>query len=281
MHVVDYELTITDEAQTAEDRTLQGALRGRGHVPEHIAIIMDGNGRWARKRGLPRLYGHREGVASAKDIMGACAQLGVSYLTLYTFSLENWERPAREVDALMTLLLRTIRRERKTLEKNNIQLQVIGDVSRLPRKMRNELEEIIDATASNTGMTLVLALSYSGRWEIVEAVRKLARRVRDGKLEPDAITEGLVSQALGTDGIPDPDLLIRTGGEYRVSNFLLWQMAYTEIVITEGYWPVFRREQLYGAIRCYQDRDRRFGRIQTSVYSPLIHHLDEMPDDQN
>lgn len=265
MYAVDHELTTTEEAQTAEDRALQGALRSRGHVPEHIAIIMDGNGRWARKRSLPRLYGHREGVASAKDIMGACAQLGVSYLTLYTFSLENWERPEREVDALMTLLLRTIRRERKTLERNNIQLQVIGDVSRLPRRMRNELQETIDATASNTGMTLVLAISYSGRWEIVEATRKLARRVRDGELEPDAITECLVSQALGTDGIPDPDLLIRTGGEYRVSNFLLWQMAYTEIVITEGYWPAFRREQLYGAIRSYQDRDRRFGRIQASA----------------
>lgn len=265
MYAVDHELTTTEEAQTAEDRALQGAIRSRGHVPEHIAIIMDGNGRWARKRGLPRLYGHREGVASAKDIMGACAQLGVSYLTLYTFSLENWERPEREVDALMTLLLRTIRRERKTLERNNIQLQVIGDVSRLPRRMRNELQETIDATAGNTGMTLVLAISYSGRWEIVEATRKLARRVRDGELEPDAITECLVSQALGTDGTPDPDLLIRTGGEYRVSNFLLWQMAYTEIVITEGYWPAFRREQLYGAIRSYQDRDRRFGRIQASA----------------
>lgn len=281
MHAVDHELTIRGEAQTAEDRALQGALRGRGPVPEHIAIIMDGNGRWARERGLPRLYGHREGVAAAKDIMGACAQVGVSYLTLYTFSLENWGRPEREVDALMTLLLRTIRRERKTIKKNNIQLRVIGDVSRLPRKMRNELQETIEASAANTGMTLVLALSYSGRWEIVEAARKLARRVRDGELEPDAITEGLVSQALGTDGIPDPDLLVRTGGEYRLSNFLLWQMAYTEIFITDGYWPAFRREHLYDAIRSYQDRERRFGRIQASALSRPTIPPGQMPDRQN
>ena len=259
---MEQELTITGKTQTAEDAAQQEALCQSGPIPRHIAIIMDGNGRWARERGDPRVVGHYEGVESVRDITEACAQIGVKYLTLYTFSTENWQRPAGEVNALMTLLLRTIRRERKTLSDNNIRLQAIGDVPKLPRKARRELQETIDATAGNTRMTLVLALSYSGRWELVEAVRTLARRAQEGTLDPDTIDEALVSQTLDSAGIPDPDLLIRTGGEYRVSNFLLWQLAYTEMVITDRYWPAFRREQLYEAIKAFQHRDRRFGRIE-------------------
>ena len=258
---MEQELTITGKTQTAEDAAQQEALCRSGPVPRHIAIIMDGNGRWARERGEPRVVGHYEGVESVRDITEACAQIGVKYLTLYTFSTENWQRPAGEVNALMTLLLRTIRRERKTLNDNNIRLQAIGEVSKLPRKARRELQETLEATAGNTRMTLVLALSYSGRWELVEAMRALARRAQEGTLDPEAIDEALVAQTLDSAGIPDPDLLIRTGGEYRVSNFLLWQLAYTEMVITDRYWPAFRREQLYEAIKAFQHRDRRFGRI--------------------
>ena len=258
---MEQELTITGKTQTAEDAAQQEALCRSGPVPRHIAIIMDGNGRWARERGEPRVVGHYEGVESVRDITEACAQIGVKYLTLYTFSTENWQRPAGEVNALMTLLLRTIRRERKTLNDNNIRLQAIGEVAKLPRKARRELQETLDATAGNTRMTLVLALSYSGRWELVEAMRVLARRAQEGTLDPEAIDEALVAQTLDSAGIPDPDLLIRTGGEYRVSNFLLWQLAYTEMVITDRYWPAFRREQLYEAIKAFQHRDRRFGRI--------------------
>ncbi len=254
-------LTITGKAQTAEDAAQQEALCQSGAIPQHIAIIMDGNGRWARERGDPRVVGHYEGVESVRDITEACAQVGVKYLTLYTFSVENWHRPAGEVNALMTLLIRTIRRERKTLNDNNIRLQSIGDLTQLPPRARKELEETLEATADNTRMTLVLALSYSGRWELVEAARSLARRVQQGTLDPEAIDESMLTQSLNSAGIPDPDLLIRTGGEYRVSNFLLWQLAYTEMVITERYWPAFRRVQLYEAIRDFQHRDRRFGRI--------------------
>ncbi len=258
---MEQELTITGKTQTAEDAARQEALCQSGPVPRHIAIIMDGNGRWARERGELRVVGHYEGVESVRDITEACAQIGVDYLTLYTFSVENWQRPAGEVNALMRLLLRTIRRERKTLNENNIRLQAIGDLAKLPRKARRELQDALDATAGNTRMTLVLALSYSGRWELTEAVRTLARRVQQGALDPEAIDEALVAQTLDSAGIPDPDLLIRTGGEYRVSNFLLWQLAYTEMVITDLYWPAFRRDQLYEAVEAFQHRDRRFGRI--------------------
>lgn len=259
--IVEPELTITGKAQTAEDAARQEALQHSGAIPRHIAIIMDGNGRWAQERGDPRVVGHYEGVESVRDITEACAQIGVKYLTLYTFSVENWHRPRGEVNALMTLLLRTIRRERKTLHENNIRLQAIGDLSKLPAKARRELQETRDATAGNTRLTLTLALSYSGRWEITQAARALARRVQQGVLDPDAIDEAMVAQTLDSAGLPDPDLLIRTGGEYRVSNFLLWQLAYTEMVITDRYWPAFRREQLYEALAEYQHRDRRFGRV--------------------
>lgn len=256
------ELTITGKTQTAEDAAQQEKLLQCGALPRHIAIIMDGNGRWAKARGQSRVVGHHEGVVSVRDITEACAQLGVEYLTLYTFSTENWHRPPREVNALMKLLIHTIRRERKTLDDNNIRLQAIGDLDKLPNKARAELQEALDATADNTRMTLVLALSYSGRWEITEAVRMLARRVQQGDLDPDAIDETVVAQALNTAALPDPDLLIRTGGEYRVSNFLLWQLAYTEMFITEDFWPAFRRDQLYEAIRAFQNRERRFGRVK-------------------
>ena len=236
----------------------------RGEIPAHVAVIMDGNGRWARHRNRPRVLGHHEGVASVRDITESCAQLGVDYLTLYTFSTENWDRPSREVNALMELLIHTVERERERLNENNVRLQTIGDLSMLPRACQREIKEAQRTTAANTCLTLTLALSYSGRWDIMRAVREVARQVKAGRLEPDAIDEALFAKFLATSGIPDPDLLIRTGGEYRLSNFLLWQSAYTELFITDRYWPDFRREQLYEAIRDYQDRDRRFGRVQSA-----------------
>ncbi len=259
--MAEHTLTLTGLAQTAEDRARQQALSRRGPIPNHVAIIMDGNGRWARERGYPRLHGHSKGVESVRDVTEACAQIGVGFLTLYTFSVENWGRPVGEVNALMSLLLRTIRRERKTLEANNIRFRIIGDLSKLPHQTVRELDETLESTSDKSGLTLVLALSYSGRWEIAEAVRDLARQVSRGDLDPESIDEAVISSALLTCGLPDPDLLIRTGGEFRVSNFLLWQLAYTEMLVTDCYWPAFRRNQLYAAMEAYQDRDRRFGRI--------------------
>ncbi len=255
-------LTLSGKVQTAEDIAEQEELRQRGEIPGHIAIIMDGNGRWAQERGQSRVIGHHEGVVSVRDVTEACAQVGVEYLTLYTFSTENWHRPALEVNALMQLLIHSIQQERETLLQNNIRLKAIGDLSQLPEAGRAELQEAMDATAGNTRMTLVLALSYSGRWEILHAVRELASQVQRGERTPQEIDEAVFSDYLTTVGIPDPDLLIRTGGEFRISNFLLWQMAYTEMFITERYWPAFRRRQLYEAIRSFQDRDRRFGRVK-------------------
>jgi undecaprenyl diphosphate synthase len=243
------------------DAAMQDALRGRGPLPTHIAIIMDGNGRWARERGKERVSGHHEGAASVRDVTEACAQLGIPFLTLYTFSTENWYRPVLEVDALMHLLIRTLQRERATLLENDIRLRAIGDLTKLPRACKGELDETVRATANNQRMTLSLALSYSGRWEITRAARILAERVARGELTPEQIDETLFSECLGSAGMPDPDLLIRTGGEHRISNFLLWQLAYTEMYITDRYWPAFRRDQLYDAIASFQDRERRFGRV--------------------
>ncbi|WP_457653099.1 isoprenyl transferase [Rhodocaloribacter sp.] len=256
------EETLSPSVEQTPDQIDQETLRRRGAVPRHIAIIMDGNGRWAKARGQRRYHGHYEGVESVREITEACAEIGVAYLTLYTFSTENWYRPLTEVNALMQLLIRTLRGEKETLMKNDIRLRTIGDVSKLPAACRKELEQAMADTAGNTRMTLNLALSYSGRWELTEAVRTLARRVARGELDPEAIDEDLIGQALGTAGMPDPDLLIRTGGEQRVSNFLLWQIAYTELYVTDAYWPAFRRPQLYAAIRDFQDRDRRFGRVK-------------------
>jgi len=252
---------LSSTPQTAADAEVQAALKARGPVPAHIACIMDGNGRWAKARRRTRVAGHREGVVSVREITEACAQIGVEHLTLYTFSTENWHRPAAEVTALMELLVRTLRREAERLHDNGIRLHAIGDLGRLPARARREFDEALALTAGNARMTLTLAISYGSRWEITEAVRRLAGEVRDGRLDADAITERTVSDALLTAGTPDPDLLVRTAGEMRLSNFLLWQIAYTELYVTEKFWPDFRREALYEAIRSYQDRDRRFGRV--------------------
>lgn len=251
-----------DLAHKATDEDVQEALKRRGQIPEHIACIMDGNGRWAKARGKRRVTGHHEGVVSVRDITEACAQLGVGNLTLYTFSTENWSRPAAEVSALMSLLVSTLRKEVEKLHKNGIRLNAIGDLSRLPAKARAGFDEAIAYTSGNTRMTLTLALSYGARWEITEAVRQIARKVASGSLDPSAIDADTISGHLQTSGTPDPDLLIRTAGELRVSNFLLWQIAYTEIYVTERFWPDFRRAALYEAVASFQDRDRRFGRVE-------------------
>ena len=256
------DLTLTGKTQTPEDAALQKALQERGQIPRHVAIIMDGNGRWARSRGRSRVKGHHEGVESVRDITEACAQLGVEILTLYTFSTENWQRPAHEVNALMKLLIHTVRREKRRLMDNDIRLQSIGDPLMLPSACREELDDAIEATAGNGRMTLNLALSYSGRWDILNAARALARQVQRGEISPDAIDDDTFAHQLTTADAPDPDLLIRTGGEQRISNFLLWEIAYAELYFTEQFWPDFRRPQLYQAFSDYQDRDRRFGRVR-------------------
>jgi undecaprenyl diphosphate synthase len=249
--------------KSSDDR-LRQTLKRRGNLPKHIAIIMDGNGRWATRHGRQRMYGHAIGIESVRDVTEACAELNIGYLTLYTFSTENWYRPEDEVNSIMDLLVKTVRSEQKTLLDNNVRLKVIGDMPRLPELCRLELQACIDATAHCDGLTLSLAISYSGRWEIVEAARRIAEKVRRGGLDPDEIDEHVVDDHLETAGMPDPDLLIRTGGDLRVSNFLLWQVAYSEIFVTEMSWPEFRRRHLYRILKQYQDRDRRFGRLKTS-----------------
>ena len=249
------------------DADLQELLRKRGEVPQHVAAIMDGNGRWAQKRSQVRYAGHYEGVDSVRDVVEACSQLDIQYLTLYTFSTENWDRPAVEVKAIMRLMAHAVRKERPNLMANNVRMKTIGDLSQLPTRCQREIQKTVQKTASNTGLTLVLALSYSGRWDMTEAARQLATMVADGVLDPDDVDEEMVSSLLDTGSIPDPDLLIRTGGEYRLSNFMLWQSAYSELYITDCYWPDFRREELYEAIRSYQDRDRRFGQVPVNGHT--------------
>ncbi len=234
-------------------------------LPRHIAIIMDGNGRWAKERGKERSYGHRQGVESVRTITRAAGNLGIKYLTLYTFSTENWSRPEEEVHALMALMVMAIERETPDLMKNNVRLTAIGDLERMPAEVRERLSHCMEQTASNTGITLVLALSYSSRWEIVRAARFMAAEAAAGRLLPEQIDEQLVSSALTTSAIPDPDLLIRTGGECRISNFLLWQAAYSELYFTPQYWPDFDEESLYKAICDYQSRERRFGKISEQL----------------
>ena len=234
-------------------------------LPQHIAVIMDGNGRWAKLHGKERLYGHYNGVESVRAVITASVQLGVKYLTLYTFSTENWNRPKAEVDGLMELLVENIVKETLTFHKNNIRFTTIGDNSLLPEKALRKLEECIADTAKNTGMTLVLALSYSSRWEITDAVRKIAEKVKRGELNVEDIDDQVVSGNLTTAGIPDPELLIRTSGELRLSNYLLWQMAYTELYFTDTLWPDFREESLYEAIVDYQKRERRFGKTSEQL----------------
>ena len=234
-------------------------------LPQHIAVIMDGNGRWAKLHGKERLYGHYNGVESVRAVITASVQLGIKYLTLYTFSTENWNRPKAEVDGLMELLVENIVKETPTFHKNNIRFTTIGDNSLLPEKALRKLEECIADTAKNTGMTLVLALSYSSRWEITDAVRKIAEMVKCGELNVEDIDDQVVSGNLTTAGIPDPELLIRTSGELRLSNYLLWQMAYTELYFTDTLWPDFREESLYEAIVDYQKRERRFGKTSEQL----------------
>lgn len=234
-------------------------------LPRHVAVIMDGNGRWAKQHGKMRIFGHQNGVKAVRETTEAAAELGVEYLTLYAFSTENWGRPASEVNALMTLLVTTIRKELKTLTDNNIRLQAIGDIKNLPEKCYKELLEAIDYTKNNTRMTLVLALNYSARWEIIKAVNSIATDVQNGRLIPNEIQEAHFEQHLNTTGIPDPELLIRTSGETRISNFLLWQIAYSELYFTPLFWPEFRKEHLYEAILNFQQRERRFGKISEQV----------------
>jgi undecaprenyl diphosphate synthase len=234
-------------------------------IPKHIAIIMDGNGRWARKRTLPRIAGHREGVNSVREVTRICGEIDVEFLTLYTFSKENWKRPKKEVSALMTLLLRTINKEVQGLHKNNVKFNIIGDLEMLPSSTKKGLEEGINLTSQNTGLNLSLALNYGSRQEIVEATQTLAMKVKDGSMLIQDINEELFSKYLYTKAIPDPDLMIRTSGESRLSNFLLWQSAYTEIYMTNTYWPDFREKELLKAILDYQKRERRFGRVSEQV----------------
>ena len=234
-------------------------------LPRHIAIIMDGNGRWAEEKGENRLFGHLHGVESVRNIVEGAAELGIEYLTLYAFSTENWNRPEQEVSGLMEILIDTIRREVPTLNKNNIMLHVIGDMNMLPDNAAKELQEALHETAQNTGMHLVMALSYSSRWELVNAVKNIATDVQSGKLEPALITQDTLQHYLSTSEFPDPELMIRTSGEYRISNFLLYQLAYAELYFTNTRWPDFRKENLYEAILDYQHRQRRFGKTGEQI----------------
>ena len=235
------------------------------NIPDHIAIIMDGNGRWAKQRGLPRIAGHREGINSVRDITRICGEIGVKYLTLYTFSTENWNRPKKEVTALMTLLLSTIKNEIKELHKKNVKFSTIGNITLLPKGTINGIKEGIELTQNNSGLNLILALNYGSRQEILNAVRNIADAVKTGALESSSIDEGLFSSFLDTKKFSDPDLLIRTSGELRISNFLLWQCAYTEMYLTDTYWPSFREEELYKAILDFQNRERRFGKTSEQI----------------
>ena len=235
------------------------------NLPEHIAVIMDGNGRWAKEHGKPRIFGHRNGVKAVRAISEGAAEIGVKYLTLYAFSTENWNRPKLEVEALMTLLVSTVRNELKTLNENKIKLNAIGDLSQLPPKTYKSLQEGINDTKDNDRMTLTLALNYSSRWEITEAMRTIADAVKAGTINSSDINDDLIQKHLTTNDLPDPELLIRTSGEHRVSNYLLWQIAYAELYFTDIYWPDFRKEDLYEAIVDYQSRERRFGRISEQL----------------
>jgi undecaprenyl diphosphate synthase len=233
----------------------------KASLPKHVAIIMDGNGRWAKHRGLPRIEGHRQGAESARTIIRTAGELGIKYLTLYAFSVENWNRPKDEVDALMKYLIYYLKTETPELNKNNVRLEVIGQIWRLPENAQEHLKKSIQTLSKNNGLTLIMALSYGSRTEIVDAVRRIAEEAKKGKLEPADITEAVVSQHLWTRNFPDPDLLIRTSGEMRVSNFLLWQISYSELVITSTLWPDFRKPQLFAALEEYARRHRRFGGV--------------------
>ena len=250
---------------SSSDELLEDELKKSGEIPNHIAIIMDGNGRWAKKRGLPRVAGHKRGVDTVKEIVEACAEIGVKYLTLYTFSTENWKRPKEEVSTLMRLLLKSLRDKVNELNDNDIRLTTIGNTESLPLEVQKQLNSDIERTKHNKKMVLNLALSYSGRWELLEAIKKIADLSKEGKIVSDQIDENLVSTYLTTKNIPDPDLVIRTSGEFRVSNFLLWQIAYSEFIITETLWPDFSKYNLYEAIKIFQKRERRFGKVSEQL----------------
>lgn len=235
------------------------------NIPQHIAIIMDGNGRWAKQHGENRIYGHYEGVNSVRDVVEAAGTIGVKYMTLYAFSTENWNRPKEEVEALMELLISTISAETPQLNKKNVRLQAIGNLNSLPTNCLNELNESIQQTANNTGLTLILALSYSSKWEIQNAMQQIASKVKESVLQPEDITEKIIEQHLCTNKFPDPELMIRTSGERRISNFLLWQLAYAEFYFTDKLWPDFRKEDLFEAIINYQTRERRFGKTSEQL----------------
>lgn len=234
-------------------------------LPEHVAIIMDGNGRWAKEHGKMRVFGHQKGVDAVREVTEAAAELGIKYLTLYTFSTENWNRSSWEVESLMQLLSKTVKSELKTLSNNNIKLNAIGDLHRLPKYNYEALMDVIQSTADNDRMTLTLCLSYSGRWDIVNAVKKISDDVLSGNINPEQIDESCISKALSTADMPDPELLIRTSGELRISNFLLWELAYSEMYFTNKYWPDFGKEDLYDAIVNYQNRERRFGKTSEQI----------------
>ncbi|HTM67097.1 MAG TPA: isoprenyl transferase [Flavipsychrobacter sp.] len=244
----------------------------RNKLPRHIAIIMDGNGRWAKERGEDRVYGHSEGVLSVRDIVNACGEIGIEYLTLYAFSTENWNRPTEEVNALMELLVNTIRKEIEELKKNNVRLHVIGNFQSLPEVCQKELNEAKELTAMNDGVNLILALSYSSRWEIMEAAKNIAKDAMAGKLNPDEVDDAVFHQYLTTAQFPDPELMIRTSGEHRISNYLLYQLAYAELYFTPVHWPDFRKKNLLDAILNYQQRERRFGKTSEQLQTNSPQH---------
>ncbi len=246
-------------------KDVEDSIIDKNNIPKHIAIIMDGNGRWAKAHSLPRIAGHKEGIVSVRAITKICGDIGVKHLSLYTFSFENWRRPKNEVKALMRLLLLTIRREIKDLNKNNVRLTTIGNMGDLPDDARKGMEEGLKITEKNSGLNLILALSYGGRQEILKMVQSIARKALNGEIEPEKISEDNIVNELDTAKIPDPDLLIRTGGELRISNFLLWQIAYSEIYVTDIYWPEFREKELLDAVADFQARERRFGHISEQL----------------
>lgn len=246
-------------------KNIEDSIINKNNIPKHIAIIMDGNGRWAKAHSLPRIAGHKEGIDSVRAITKKCGDIGVKHLSLYTFSSENWSRPIKEVKALMGLLLLTIRREIKDLNKNNVRLTTIGNMGDLPDDARKGMEEGLKITENNSGLNLILALSYGGRQEILKMVQSIARKAVNGEIEPEKLSEGDIVNELDTAKIPDPDLLIRTGGDQRISNFLLWQIAYSEIYVTDTYWPEFKEKELLDAVADFQDRERRFGRISEQL----------------
>lgn len=248
-----------------KDKIIQDKLKASGEIPNHIAIIMDGNGRWAKQLGETRIFGHRQGVNSVRDTVEACGQIGVKFLTLYTFSTENWKRPKDEVTVLMKLLIKALKDETDRLHQNDVKLIATGNLEKLPDRVHKELVDAMEKTKNNKLMTLNLALSYSGRWDIINATKKIMDDFKSGKINKDDLNDELFSGYLVTADIPDPDLMIRTGGEYRISNFLLWQLAYTEIYIDSVFWPQFRRKHLYKAIEEYQKRERRFGLVSEQL----------------